>query len=185
MGIDTMVGVGPVVHFDGKELTVSGQTFRHLGEVAAQMIDERPKVFDAIRELVPIWREDTQLAQGIVQQCFLEAKTWNSPGLDEIMEYFLYSWNGQIMGFWLSIRDNDRGLWTLNHFREVFSDKYEEIVRVNGAEGFVKAKEWTTEWQKKIDQASGGDEVGNSHGSLSTSEEGQESQLTGNTSSPS
>lgn len=180
MGIQEMVGAGPTINFAGEELTVSGKTFRHLGEISAQMMAERPKPFDSIRELAPIWKSEPELAKSIIEECFLQAKTWNSPTLFEIMEYFLESWNGQIMGYWLSIRDNDRQKWTLQKFREEFCDEYERITRKSG---FDSAKEWTVEWSKKIDMASGDGEMGNSYGSPNHSPEQTESLQTTSTSS--
>jgi len=162
MGLANTVGAGSTIELGGERLQVSPRILRHYAEIEAEIIERRGDPFDSIRKNKDIFADSPELLDRFVEKAFDQAKTIREVSLHDIGIYISETWHGQLFAIWLAVRDNNREVWTLDKFVQVFSDEYEERIRVGGEE---EARRWMGGIEGTIDKASGEDELGNSTGS--------------------
>lgn len=167
-GLSRTLGVGPTIELGGRKLTVQSRILRHFAEIEAEIIKRRGNPFDLIREAKEALKECPEIMNQFVERAFDEARKWKTVTLLELGEFLNNTWGGTCFSLWLAIRDNDRTNLTLEYVTRQFSDEYEAQLRDFGAEA---AQKWKSEIEAAIDQASGGDELGNSTGSPSSSDQ--------------
>ena len=161
--ISRVAGVGPTIKLGGLTLTANPKTMRHYGEISAEIIRRRGNPMDLIRQAREVLTPD--IVQQFVEKAFEEAIKWKTVTTLQLFE-FLQTLDGMLFMLWLSVRDNDRSLYTLEHVSMLYLDEYEARLRAGGAKA---AQEYEAEIEASLSQADSDNELGNSTGSPLTS----------------
>jgi len=155
-------GKGPTIEIDGQTLSIQPRLVEHFGEVAAEILKLRGNPLDGIREIKDVFVDDPSVIDHFVRVAFEQTKKWKYVSLEEIGEYLESTWDGQVMGVWMAIRENDPNKWTHSYFRQQFSREFEKRLRSGGENA---AAEWLSSIENVINEASDEGELGNSNGS--------------------
>lgn len=170
-GLERAAGVGPTIKLGGQTLQVRCRILEHHAMISAEIAKSRGNPFEMVRQAREALNNDEGLIANIVTRILYDAREWQYVTIVDIGRWIAETWAGQCFAVWLSVRDNDPKVWTLEKVTQDLSREYEEITRRDGSE---KAEEWLATINRAIDSANGEDELGNSTGSSPTEETSEE-----------
>lgn len=159
-GASRTFGTGPVMTLGGRSLSVNSKLLRCYAEIEAEIINRRGNPFDLARQAAAAFADTPETALLVVQRAFEEAKSWRFVAISEIWRWIDETWAGRCFSVWLAVRDNDPQTLTFDEVSRMYSDEYEDRFRKGG---FEAAEEWADSIVRKIIQADGEDELGNSN----------------------
>ena len=161
-GLSSVVGVGPIVEFGGKEYTVKAKMLEQHAIVEAQIVKNRGNPFDMFRAAAESFSDNPDGFAKIVPIVMSQAKGWKIVTFDEVREYLNSTLEGMALSVWMAIRHNNPEKLTISYVKETFVNELESRIQKDGD---ASADRWWRSLVSNIEQAEGVDELGNSTGS--------------------
>lgn len=169
-GLERTAGVGSMITLGGQQLQVQCRILEHHAAISAEIFKSRGNPFDMIRQAKESLGDDKELVAQIVTRIMYESRDWRDCTIAEIGQWIADTWAGQCYATWLSVRENDPNVLTLDEVTKRLSREMELRTKRDGAEA---AGQWLDEINTAIDRANGEDEMGNSTGSLKSEDSGE------------
>jgi len=158
----------------GVEYRLRGRIARFYGEMEAEILSRRPNPLQVYRDNVGLFADNEDFQKDLYESAKREAFRVKSVTRIELFEW-MQGLDGAIFCLWLSLRDNDPKLLTLEYVRTAVYDEADAAAHelldggMDPVEAATKAVTDTAEAiQKRISQAGGEDELGNSTGPSAT-----------------
>lgn len=145
-------GAGPTITWKGKTWTVRGRTVGYVGQINAEIIARRGDPFDM---LVNAAKASGMTPEALAMLCHSVSqhfRGWSTVTHGDFHEFCYRSMEGEAFQVWLSLRENDGNLTVDEVLHELT-----EAVTNHGSDGLA----WKHDILNKIDQASGGGDLGN------------------------
>ena len=158
----------------GVSLRVSPRVVDHYAEIEQAILSSRPNPFHAARDGMQAFADKDGNVPELVRETLLriameQVSKANFVSRREVSEWIGGTMSGHIFIMYLAVRDNDRAKYTLDYVKSLVMAEYESAMKAGGEAAQRKLKQ---QLEGAVDQASGGDDLGNSTGPVSATEPG-------------
>lgn len=168
-GLSRTAGCGPLITLGDRTFSTSTRILRHYARIEAEMLKRRIDPFEMLRRLCDQLPERQDLAQMAIAQVFAQAMQWGFFTESDLWHFLQDTTHGRVMSVWLAVEHNEPHP-TFDEVRELYCNHYDDLRTsvADPVEGLAIAEQWADGIWSAITQATGEDELGNSHGSPSS-----------------